>query len=122
MINFLLDLISNQDILAVVATVCCAINLTRTDVRLNGYHVFIGLVGAALLVDAALTFLVFADSQSRYGTFSTTHAFLQRAAAYLAACAIAFYFARLRTPKPHAPAVEHVVIPTSPYSNSQLPM
>jgi hypothetical protein len=83
MINFLLDLISNLIILAVLLTACCVINWMRSDAKPNGYLVFVVFVAIALLFDAALTFLVFADSQARYGKFSTVQAFIPRLAAYV---------------------------------------
>ncbi|WP_242684030.1 hypothetical protein [Paraburkholderia hospita] len=64
MINFLLDLISNLIILAVLLTSCCVINWMRPDAKPNGYLVFVVFVAIALLFDAALTFLAFADSQA----------------------------------------------------------
>lgn len=122
MINFLLDLISNLVILAVVLAFCCVLQLMRPDVRLNGYHVFVGLVVPALLFDAILTFLIFADAQNRYGTFSTGRAFSQRAAAYSIACLIALYFARLRMRRVSRPADTRAVVRASPYSESRRPL
>jgi hypothetical protein len=89
MINFLLDLISNLIILAVLLTACCVINWMRPDAKADGYLVFVVFVAIALLFDAALTFLVFADSQARYGKFNTIQAFIPRLAAYLTASGIA---------------------------------
>ncbi|MGT2472237.1 hypothetical protein [Paraburkholderia terrae] len=55
MINFLLDLISNLIILAVLLTACCVINWMRPDAKADGYLVFVVFVAIALLFDAALT-------------------------------------------------------------------
>ena len=77
----------------------------------------------ALLLDAALTFLVFADAQSRYGQFSTSSAFFERASAYglAAIAALAWRYAarRARAAKTND---KPLVIRTSPYSESHLPM
>ncbi|MBN3757002.1 hypothetical protein G3N95_28960 [Paraburkholderia sp. Tr-20389] len=99
MINFLLDLISNLAILAALLVVCCVVNKMRPDAYANGYLLFVAFVAVALLFDAALTFLVFADSQARYGKFSTTDAFATRSAAYLTACGIAIGLSRMRSRK-----------------------
>lgn len=118
MFNFLLDLISNLIILAVLLTACCAFNWMRPDARVNGYLVFVVFIAIALLFDTALTFLVFADSQARYGKFSTTNAFIPRIAAYLTACGIAIYLSRMRNRKNAGRADERGVIRASAYTNS----
>ena len=82
MANFLFNLVSNLALLAAVLIVCHLCNRLIPGATLNGPHVFVGLALAALLFDAALTFLVFADAQNRYGQFSTRAAFFQRAGAY----------------------------------------
>ncbi|WP_240057150.1 hypothetical protein [Paraburkholderia azotifigens] len=97
MINYLLDLISNLAILAVLLAACCVVNRIRPDAGANGYLMFVAFVAVALLFDAVLTFLVFADSQTRYGKFSTTEAFMTRLAAYLTACGIAIGLSRMRS-------------------------
>src|SRR5579872_4488293 len=79
MTNFLFDLVSNLVLLAIVLSACHLCNRLIPGAALNGAHVFVALISAALLLDAALTFLVFADAQSRYGTFSTPAAFVERA-------------------------------------------
>ncbi|WP_245253948.1 hypothetical protein [Paraburkholderia sp. LEh10] len=122
MINFLLDLISNLIILAVMLAACCVINWMKPDAKANGYLAFVVFVALALLFDAALTFLVFADSQARYGRFSTTGAFVARLAAYAAASAIAICLARVRSRKPAEASNKPPVIGTSPYTDSRLPM
>ncbi|BFG74492.1 hypothetical protein PTKU46_25250 [Paraburkholderia terrae] len=117
MINFLLDLISNLIILAVLLTACCVINWMRPDAKPNGYLVFVVFVAIALLFDAALTFLVFADSQARYGKFSTVQAFIPRLAAYVTACGIAIGLSRMRSRKAAGRADARTVIRTSPSAN-----
>jgi hypothetical protein len=102
MINFLLDLITNLAILAMLLTVCWFINLSRPDAKVNGYRVFVALIAVALLFDAALTFLVFADAQTRYGQFSSAQAFIPRCVAYLIACGVAGVLERMHRRK--APA------------------
>jgi hypothetical protein len=106
--NFLLDLISNQIILAFMLAACCIINLARPGATPNDYLVFVAFLAIALVLDAALSFLVFADSQARYGQFSTTQSGMPRFAAYLTACAspsvsrasVAARRPRARTPAP----------------------
>ncbi|HWT37432.1 MAG TPA: hypothetical protein VN289_14175 [Paraburkholderia sp.] len=99
MINFLLDLISNLAILAVLLAAGCVVNRIRPGAYANGYLMFVVFIAVALLFDAALTFLVFADSQARYGRFSTTEAYVTRVAAYLTACGIAIGLSRVRSRK-----------------------
>ncbi|MEX3931384.1 hypothetical protein AB4Y32_06110 [Paraburkholderia phymatum] len=122
MVNFLLDLISNLVILAVMLTVCSLFNGMRPGAKANGYLVFFVFIAIALAFDAALTFLVFADSQTRYGKFSTTESFMQRFAAYLTASGIAVCLARMRGRKASQGAQGSAVIQTSAYTKSQLPM
>ncbi|WP_231949992.1 hypothetical protein [Paraburkholderia caribensis] len=114
MVNFLLDLISNLIILAALLTACCVINWMRPDAKVDGYLVFVVFVAIALLFDAALTFLVFADSQARYGKFSTMQAFIPRLAAYATASGIAIGLSRMRSRKAAGRAGAHTVIRTSP--------
>jgi hypothetical protein len=83
-------------LLAVVVAVCCVVNWLWPDESLDGLRIFMAVSLFALAFDAALTFLVFADSQQRYGKFSTTVAFAGRASAYGLAAAAGFCFARLR--------------------------
>ncbi|WP_346779250.1 hypothetical protein [Burkholderia sp. Ac-20365] len=119
MINFLLDLISNLVILAALLAACCAINWMRPDdAKVNGYRVFVVFVAIALIFDAALTFLVFADSQARYGKFSTTDAFVPRMAAYLSASGIAVLLSRMRSRKEAGRAEARAVIRASGTSAS----
>jgi hypothetical protein len=83
-------------LLAVVLAVCCVVNWIWPDESLDVLRVFVAVAFFALIFDAALTFLVFADSQQRYGTFSSTVAFARRACAYGIAATAGFCFARLR--------------------------
>ena len=123
MINFLLDLITNLIILAVLLTACWGINLSRPGTKVNGYRVFVVLVAVALLFDSALTVLVFADAQARYGQFSTTEAFIARAGAYLTACCVAVVLDRMHRRKAATRDDEHAAIrpsTTAAYTKSQL--
>ncbi|MFM0190236.1 hypothetical protein PQR25_31010 [Paraburkholderia nemoris] len=123
MTNFLFDLVSNLVLLAIVLSACHPCNRLVPGAALNGAHVFVALISAALLLDAALTFLVFADAQSRYGTFSTPTAFVERASAYVLA-AIAALASRYVARRARAAKTNHntLAIRTSPYSESHLPM
>jgi hypothetical protein len=108
----MLALFWNLTILAVVVTVCCVFNGWKPAVAANGCYVFIMLAGFAFAFDAALTFLVFADAQRRYGAFSTTGAFIERASSYVTACVVGLCFARLRMHRHKPRAADPVVIPT----------
>lgn len=123
MTNFLFDLISNLVLLAIVMSACHLCNRLVPGAALNGAHIFVALAVTALLLDAALTFLVFADAQSRYGRFSTPTAFFERAGAYalavIAALASRYVTRRARAAKTNR---DTLVIRTSPYSESHLPM
>ncbi|MBK3739380.1 hypothetical protein PQR37_05370 [Paraburkholderia nemoris] len=123
MTNFLFDLVSNLVLLAIVLSACHLCNRLVPGAALNGAHVFVALISAALLLDAALTFLVFADAQSRYGTFSTPAAFVERASAYVLS-AVAALASRYVARRARAAKTNHntLAIRTSPYSESHLPM
>ncbi|WP_121319256.1 hypothetical protein [Paraburkholderia sp. RAU2J] len=124
MANFLFDLVSNLALLAVVVIACEVYNRLTPGPAINGAHVFAALALAALLLDAALTFLVFADAQNRYGQFSTPAAFSFRAAAYVIAIVIAFAWHHVTRRKRAAITTtdKTLVIHTSPYSQSHLRM
>lgn len=124
MINFLFDLVSNLALLAIVLIACGLHNRFNSGPALNGSHIFAALALAALVLDAALTFLVPADARNRYGQFSTPAAFLQRAGAYVLAIAAAFAWRGLarRRRSTKIRSDEPVVIRTSPYSESRLRM
>jgi hypothetical protein len=123
MTNFLFGLVSNLTLLATVLCVCHLCNRLVPGAALNGTHIFVALALTALLLDAALTFLVFADAQSRYGQFSTSSAFFERASAYgLAAIAALAWRYAARHARPAKTNDKPLVIRTSPYSESHLPM
>jgi hypothetical protein len=123
MSNFLFDLATNLAILAALLIACHLCNLARPDLALNGGYTYLLLAATALVFDATLTFCVFADAPSRYGKFSTPDAFVERACAYTLVCALALYCARcLRIRMEKASANHALVVRTSPYSESHLPM
>jgi hypothetical protein len=124
MTNFLFDLVSNLALLAIVRVACGICNRTVPRAALNGSYVFVALALTAILFDAALTFLVFADARTRYGQFSTSAAFFARSAAYGLAiiAAIAWRNVDRRKASTKVEADKPLVIQTSPYSESQLPM
>jgi len=121
MTNFLFDLFSNLALLAFVLAACHLCNRFVPGASLNGSHIFAALASVAFLLDAALTFLVFADSQSRYGQFSTSTAFFERGGAYLLAIIAALSRRRVAR-RAKVSADKTLVIHTSPYSKSNLPM
>jgi hypothetical protein len=121
--NLLFDLAINLAILTTLVIVCHLCNLVRPDLELNGGYVFVILAATAMLFDAALTFLVFADAQNQYGKFSSPSDFVQRASACALVCAIAVYLARrVRMHRTKSHAGETIVIHTSAYTESHLPM
>ncbi|CAB3781214.1 hypothetical protein LMG28614_01193 [Paraburkholderia ultramafica] len=124
MANFLFDLVSNFALLAIVLIACGLYNRFTPGPAINGVHVFAALALAAFVFDAALTFLVFADAQNRYGKFSTPAAFFSRATAYMLAIVAAFAWHHVARRKRSAKirADEALVIRTSPYSESHLRM
>ncbi|MDR6474969.1 fucose 4-O-acetylase-like acetyltransferase [Burkholderia sp. OAS925] len=124
MTNFLFDLASNLALLAMVLVACHLCNRLIPGAALNGSRVFAALVFVAVLLDAALTFLVFADARTRYGQFSTSTAFFTRSAAYALAVVAAFVWSSRsrRNVLAKAGADKALVIPTSPYTESHLPM
>ncbi|MFP3565301.1 hypothetical protein [Paraburkholderia sp. SIMBA_030] len=124
MTNFLFDLVSNLVFLAIVLVACRLCNRLIPGATLNGAHVFVALASAAWLLDAALTFLVFADAQNHYGKFSTSSAFFERAGAYAlaAVAALAWGYVARRTRPAKAKAGDTLTIRSSPYSESHLPM
>ncbi|WP_345812954.1 hypothetical protein AAGS40_02455 [Paraburkholderia sp. PREW-6R] len=124
MTHFFLNVFFNLALLVVVLSASYLFNRLMPGVKLNGAHVFFALMLLAMVLDATLTFLVFADARSRYGQFSSTAAFLERAGAYVAAAGIALISRRVAQRRSVAQAAKRdaVVIRTSPYSESHLPM
>lgn len=143
MTHFLFDLVSNLVLLAVVLTLCAMYNRLcnrlcterNLGATLDGALIFVALAFAALLLDAALTFLVFADAQNRYGQFASPAAFFERAAAYALAAFVAlgwraisrrvFVYSGHSGHSGHSTkrrGSEPLTIQTSPYSESHLPM
>lgn len=124
MTNFLFDLASNLALLAIVLVACNGCNRLIPGAAIDGSRVFSALALAAMLLDAALTFLVFADSRTRYGQFSTPTAFFVRSAAYALAivAAVAWRSFGRRNRPARSTLGKTLVISTSPYSDSHLPM
>lgn len=124
MTNFLFDLASNLALLAIVLVACNGCNRLIPGAAIDGSRVFSALALTAMLLDAALTFLVFADARTRYGQFSTPTAFFARSAAYALAivAAVAWRSFGRRNRLARSTLGKTLVIPTSPYSDSHLPM
>lgn len=128
MYNFVCCLLSNLALLAAVQLVCWFIRAMRPDLSVHGERVFIGMIAIAFVFDAALTFLVFADATGPWQRYHPVSAFCARALAYALAVAVALAFARraaraaaqrnAREPRQDGA----LVIETSPYSKSRLPM
>ncbi|MBN3804383.1 hypothetical protein GXB81_15185 [Paraburkholderia sp. Ac-20336] len=122
MTHFLLDILVNLALLAGVSLACGLYNRLGAGATLSGPRVFAALAAIALVLDIVLTFVVFADAQSRYGQFSRTATFFQRSGAYVLAIMVAFawhYVARRRR-STKLDACKTIVISTSPYSESRL--
>jgi chromate transport protein ChrA len=124
MTNFLFDLLSNLALLAIVSIACRLYNRFGSGAVLSGPAIFIMLALIACVLDGLLTFLVFADAQSRYGQFARPTSFLERAGAYALAIVIALSWHRMTRRRRAATSDAHttVVIHTSPYSESRLRM
>ena len=124
MTNFLFDLLSNLAVLAIVSMACRLYSRFGPGAALSGPAIFIVLALSACVLDGLLTFLVFADAQSRYGQFARPMSFLQRAGAHALAIVIAFTWHRIsgRRRAAKSAADKAVVIHTSPYSESRLRM
>ncbi|WP_347880811.1 MULTISPECIES: hypothetical protein [Burkholderiaceae] len=124
MSNFLFGILSNFALLAIVLIACRAYNRLTPGAALNGARVFVALELAALLLDTVLTFLVFADAPNRYAPFCTPTAFFKRVGAYGLAvlAAFAWHYVACRTRPRRTRAGKTLVIRTSPYSESHLPM
>ncbi|MCG5072924.1 hypothetical protein [Paraburkholderia tagetis] len=96
----------------------------RPDLHVRGTRVFICVVALAFVFDAALTFLVFADAGGPWRDHRPSETFFARTTAYLVAGVLAIALARLgyrRSARRRAPPGA-LVIETSPYTKSTLPM
>jgi arginine exporter protein ArgO len=124
MANFLFDLVSNLALLAIVLIACGLYNRFTPGPAINSAHVFAALALTAFVFDAALTFLVFADAQNRYGQFTTPASFFTRAGAYVLATIAAFAWHHIARRKRSAKirADEALIIRNSPYTESRLHM
>jgi hypothetical protein len=134
--NFVYCLVSNLALLAAVQLVCWFIRAMRPDVSVRGARVFVGMMVLACAFDAALTFLVFADAGGPWRERHPVEAFFPRAAAYVLSALFALVAGGLvsrRAADRHAEretgrnserktARDDLVIETSPYSKSTLPM
>ena len=96
MFTLALCLTSNLTMLALVMAGCHLFNRRQRHLTIHGPAIFVMLQVAAAIFDFVLTYTVFVDSQNHYRAFSTTDAFVQRASAYVLACAIALGWARVR--------------------------
>jgi hypothetical protein len=99
MANFLFYLASNLGLLAAVLLACKLHSRFTSRTSANGAYMFMTLASSAFAFDAALTFLVFADAQTRYGQFSAQTAFYQRAGAYMIAIIAALGWHRAVRPR-----------------------
>lgn len=123
MSNFLFDPATHLAILAALLIACHLFNLARPELALNGRCTYLLLAATALVFDGTLTFFVFADAPSRYGKFRAPSAFVERVCAYTLVCVLALYCARcLRIRMEKAKVRRALVIRTSPYTESHLPM
>lgn len=121
---FVCCLLSNLALLSAVQLACAIVRAVRPELHLRGTRVFIGIIAIAFVFDAALTFLVFADAGGPWRVRNPVETFFARAAAYLLAIVLAFVLARVwrrRGARRKAPPGA-LVIETSPYSKSTLPM
>lgn len=96
----------------------------RPDLRVRGTRVFISMIVLALVFDTTLTFLVFADAGGAWRSHNPADTFFARTAAYLLAAALAIALARFGTRRSAQRGIPPgaLVIETSPYTKSTLPM
>ncbi len=128
--NFVCCLLSNLVLLAVVRLACWFIRAMRPDLRPHATRIFVGMMAILCVFDAALTFLVFAEAGGPWTIYHPVSAFFARTVAYALAVAVALALARRDARERHATerhAGERgkdgaLVIETSPYSKSTLPM
>lgn len=127
--NFVCCLLSNLVLLAVVRMACWFIRAMRPDLTPHATRLFIGMMAILCAFDAALTFLVFADAGGPWAIYHPVSAFFARTVAYALAAAVALALARraARRNARERHANERskdgaLVIETSPYSKSTLPM
>ncbi|MBB3255344.1 hypothetical protein F4827_000448 [Paraburkholderia bannensis] len=132
--NFVCCLLSNLVLLAVVRLACWFIHAMRPDLTPHATRIFVGMMAILCVFDAALTFLVFAEAGGPWTIYHPVSAFFARTVAYGLAVAVALALGR-RIARRHARerhATERhanergkggaLVIETSPYSKSTLPM
>ncbi|HKT96059.1 MAG TPA: hypothetical protein VJS30_05945 [Paraburkholderia sp.] len=121
---FICYLLSNLALLAAVHLACGFIRAMRPDLRVRGTRVFIGVIALAFVFDAALTFLVFADAGGPWRDHKPAETFFARSAAYLLAAVLAIALARFgsRRSAQRGTPPGALVIETSPYTKSTLPM
>lgn len=122
---FVCCLLSNLALLAAVQLACAFTRAMRPDLNVRGTRVFLGVIALAFLFDAALTFLVFADARGPWRAYHPADTFFARAVAYLLAAALAAVLARIakqRGARRSTTAPGALVIETSPYTKSTLPM
>ncbi|WP_322094651.1 hypothetical protein [Paraburkholderia bannensis] len=132
MYNFACCLLSNLVLLAAVHLVCWFVHAMRPDLSIPAERVFVGMIAIAFVFDAALTFLVFADATGPWQRYHPVSAFFARAVAYALAVTVALVHARRAAAKRAAREQgksgkksgkdSALVIETSPYSKSTLPM
>ncbi|WP_322047883.1 hypothetical protein [Paraburkholderia sp. J67] len=128
MYNFVCCLLSNLALLAAVQLASWFIRAMRPDLTVHGTRLFVGMIAIAFVFDAALTFLVFADAGGAWKVYHPVNAFYARAVAYALAVAVAFGLARragraaARRDAGARAKDGALVIETSPYSKSTLPM
>jgi hypothetical protein len=123
--NLLFDLFANVATLGAVCFVCLCRNRAWPWLApLRGARIYTALAAVALTFDAVLTFTVFADVQ-RYRLYGAAEAFAMRAAstALVASCALTYAAVRhRRAVRDTRKGSADLVITTSPYSDSRLPM
>jgi chromate transport protein ChrA len=127
MANFLFGFVVNLALFVVVLFACHVYNRLTSGSLINGSHVFIALAFTALVLDAVLSLVVFADARNRYGQFSASAAFFDRACAYALAIVAASVWSHVarrarRARQTKLGAGKPLVIRTSPYSESHLRM
>ncbi len=124
MTNFLFDLASNLALLAMVLVACHLCNRSDTGRCAKRFARSLPRSCSPRCCSTRPSPFVFADARTRYGQFSTSTAFFTRSAAYALAVVAAFVWSSRsrRNVLAKASADKALVIPTSPYTESHLPM
>jgi hypothetical protein len=125
MTHFIGCLTTNLGLLALIHIGCWIARQLHPGLAARATRIFFGLMAIALIFDATLTYLVFGDAGGNWRQYGPRETFPARAAAYALSAVFALLFTsyvRRRAARHHGTPSGALVIETSPYSKSTLPM